>query len=153
MHPPATRVVNTYTGLQMEHEAAVCRRIDKAQPPRFQRFIACDARSSNPLHMPYLALSWAEGVSLRWTDSTLAAASYWPQPLSGPHALLRSSRHLQVGCESPRCDAAEPIDPPSLFMHADGLAHADRGSGFHGKIAAGPNMVRYSSRPSIAIQS
>ncbi len=65
-----------HTGQQLKQEAALRRRIDVERLPLFRRLIAHDITSGNPPGTPCSALSLADGVSLKWTDSTPAEMSH-----------------------------------------------------------------------------
>ncbi|KAF6840012.1 hypothetical protein CMUS01_04061 [Colletotrichum musicola] len=55
-----------HTGFQLEHEADIRRRIDAAGIHLFQPLIAADPTADNSLHVPFMALGWADGATLKW---------------------------------------------------------------------------------------
>ncbi|KAI1419465.1 hypothetical protein F5Y12DRAFT_247103 [Xylaria sp. FL1777] len=62
-----------YISLLLEREADFRRRIDAARVDLFQPLIAYDHTPDNSLHTPYLALGWADGSPLKWSDTNPAA--------------------------------------------------------------------------------
>ncbi|KAF6839195.1 hypothetical protein CPLU01_01933 [Colletotrichum plurivorum] len=50
-----------HTGFQLEREADIRRRIDAAGIDLFQPLIAADPTADNSLHVPFMALGWADG--------------------------------------------------------------------------------------------
>ncbi|KAK4132535.1 hypothetical protein BT67DRAFT_443733 [Trichocladium antarcticum] len=53
----------------LEHEAKVRRHIDAARIDLFQPLIAYDPTTTNLINAPYLALGWADGSPLKWSDA------------------------------------------------------------------------------------
>lgn len=103
-----------HTVLRMEHEASFCRRIDIEQLPLFQWTIACDTTSNDPLHTPYFALGWAEGVPLSWTDSTPAEEGDRKKIL---HAIGQSSIDLLRVCTEGNITMASGLDSHDIWVH------------------------------------
>jgi hypothetical protein len=62
-----------HTALLLEQEAEIRRRIDAARIPLFQPLIAYDPTADNAIKAPYLALGWADGSPLKWSDAYPAA--------------------------------------------------------------------------------
>ncbi|KAK4038465.1 hypothetical protein C8A01DRAFT_17461 [Parachaetomium inaequale] len=58
-----------HVALVLEREAEVRRRIDAARIPLFQPLIAYDPTTENSIKAPYLALGWADGSPLKWSDA------------------------------------------------------------------------------------
>ncbi|KAI1173342.1 hypothetical protein F4777DRAFT_558127 [Nemania sp. FL0916] len=97
--------LSTHTTLQLEYEASIRRKINKAQLPLFQRLLSWDATSSNKLNMPYMAINWAEGASLKWTDSITAEEGDRKKIL---HAVAQSCMDL-LRIQTEGCAAREFI--------------------------------------------
>ncbi|KAK4150671.1 hypothetical protein C8A00DRAFT_36730 [Chaetomidium leptoderma] len=55
--------------LVLEREAEVRRQIDAARIDLFQPLIAYDPTTENSIKAPYLALGWADGSPLKWSDA------------------------------------------------------------------------------------
>ncbi len=53
----------------IEQEAEVRRHIDAARIDLFQPLIAYDPTTENLIKAPYLALCWADGSPLKWSDA------------------------------------------------------------------------------------
>lgn len=64
---------NPYTPLLLKREADIRQRIDDAGLRLFQPLLAFSTTTENPLCAPFLALGWAEGKPLCWSDTQPAA--------------------------------------------------------------------------------
>jgi len=53
----------------LEHEAKIRRDIEAARVDLFQPLIAYDPTTENLIKAPYLALCWADGAPLKWSDA------------------------------------------------------------------------------------
>ncbi|KAF6811184.1 hypothetical protein CSOJ01_05863 [Colletotrichum sojae] len=72
-----------HTGFQLERETNIRRRIDAAGIDLFQPLIAADPTADNSLHMPFMALGWADGATLKWSDSNPASEDERRRYISG----------------------------------------------------------------------
>lgn len=96
-----------HTSFLLEHEADIRRRIDAARIHLFQPLIVADPKADNSLHVPFMALGWADGATLKWSDSNPASEDERRRFLRGvANATLDLLRIQETGV------SPEPKPPP-----------------------------------------